>query len=134
MEDTEYLKNIFKKIRNKSLEKICFSCNVWSVTCHLQQQQQPQTLPLITPALCTMHYALCKKKIQTPKHHQKGKINVFLLANIIGLTESLQFPGKREFQRGHKTTLNQRTSRLIDWMCLGRGQLSDNCWQGGSAL
>ena len=99
-------------------------CCVSPVTCHL-----PQTLPLITPPLCTVgRFANPKnpknpiaKVIKTAKTQNMSK-GMPILA-IGSLTRSLQSTGKRGFQMWpDRQMYRSRTLRLINWI------LSFLCW------
>ena len=58
-------------IPEKKREKKCVKCHMSHVTCHQRQQPQSQTLPLLTPPLCIIHYARQPIHLKTEEKNLK---------------------------------------------------------------
>jgi hypothetical protein len=113
---TDRKKDFFLSRFMCQVSHLCIMCHVLCVTCHL-----PQTLPLITPPLCTVgRFANPKnpknpiaKVIKTAKTQNMSK-GMPILA-IGSLTRSLQSTGKRGFQMWpDRQMYRSRTLRLIN--------------------
>ena len=107
----------------------CVACHMSPVTSHQHQQPQPQTLPLLTPPLCTvgwfaktepnyfLFFFIKKKQIITTL--QKKMVWSFEICSICSLTRNLQPSWLRSATYGTDKQTDRWTLQFIDWAGLG---------------
>ena len=105
------------------------TCQLSAVTCHQGKQPQPETLPLLTPPLCTLHSRLVHQQGTKKPNKKKCKklsnenLTVFWLANI---NDTLQSTGKRGFQEGTTYNIQQQKGTATYRMNRSWGRFSEN--------
>ena len=115
-----------KKSKKIPKIKINITCRMSPVTCHQRQHRQPQTLPLLTPPICTVSRLVHKDRTHKPKNFRTQK-NCQHLPKKRGhsVTGSLQLSWFRSSREG-KTTHPRETDIATHRLNPNRGRCSDN--------